>query len=204
MQIDFSQLSSNEIYHTMTQTLVPRPIAWVLTDNGNGSHNLAPFSYFNAVCSDPPLLMFSVGLKPDGSDKDTLTNIREREKFVIHIPSVDQAETVTETARTLAHGESELALTQLTTTPFEGFSLPRIQQCKIAMACTLYEIKSLGATPQRLIFGKIEQLYLADEITTLDQKSRLKVETSLLDPLARLGGGEYASLGSVFSLTRPA
>ena len=82
MHFDLSELSPNRVYYTMIQTLVPRPIAWVLTDNGNDSFNLAPFSYFNGVASDPPLLMISVGKKPDGTLKDTRTNIIERNEFV--------------------------------------------------------------------------------------------------------------------------
>lgn len=71
MDINLDDLSSTEVYYTMTETLVPRPIAWVLSENLSGSYNLAPFSYFTAVCSNPPLIMISVGKKPDGSPKDT-------------------------------------------------------------------------------------------------------------------------------------
>ena len=75
MNLDFSQFNANQRYHLMTQTLIPRPIAWVLTDSGNDSLNLAPFSYFTPVSSNPALLMISVGLKPNGDKKDTLVNI---------------------------------------------------------------------------------------------------------------------------------
>jgi flavin reductase (DIM6/NTAB) family NADH-FMN oxidoreductase RutF len=101
MNIDLSSLSNNNVYHLMTQTIIPRPIAWVLTKNKDNSTNLAPFSYFNAVCSNPPLCMLSMGKKPDGAFKDTGTNLIEGADCVIHIAHVNQAEVVTATASTL-------------------------------------------------------------------------------------------------------
>ena len=71
MYVDITQLDPQQIYITLTQTVIPRPIAWVLSENANGSLNLAPYSFFNAVSSEPPLVMISTGLKPDGCPKDT-------------------------------------------------------------------------------------------------------------------------------------
>ena len=81
MYLNLSDLSASQVYHTLTQTLIPRPVAWVLSDSGNDGLNLAPFSYFNAVCSDPPLVMISVGKKPDGNQKDTCSNGRLVSRF---------------------------------------------------------------------------------------------------------------------------
>lgn len=203
MQIDFSQFSATERYHLMTQTIIPRPIAWALTDSGNESYNLAPFSYFTAVSSQPALLMLSVGKKPNGENKDTLTNIIQNKKMVIHIASVNQAELVTQTAATLTHGHSELDFANLTTVPFEHFALPRLAECDIAFACELYEIKELGDAAQTLIFVEVKQLYLSDTIATKNEKNRVTVDASKVEPLARLGGGEYAAITSPFSLQRP-
>lgn len=203
MQIDFSDFSTAQRYHLMTQTIIPRPIAWALTDSDNGSYNLAPFSYFTAVSSQPALLMLSVGKKDNGDPKDTLTNIINNKKMVIHIASTEQAELVTQTAQTLAHGESELDGTNLTTTVFEKFSLPRLAECDIAFACELYEIKELGDAAQTLIFVEIKQLYINERIVSKNEKDRLKIDASKVAPLARLGGGEYASITNPFSLQRP-
>ncbi|CAM3226079.1 flavin reductase family protein [Moritella viscosa] len=182
----------------MTQTIIPRPIAWVLTDSGNASYNLAPFSYFTAVSSKPALLMISVGKKPSGDNKDTLTNILKNKKMVIHIASDDQADIVTQTAATLAHGESELANAGLTTTAFDDFSLPRLTQCDIAYGCELYDIKEIGDAPQTLIFVEIKQLYINDNVVSTDTKERLNIAADKIKPLARLGGGEYASITASF------
>lgn len=203
MQINFSDIGANQRYHLMTQTIIPRPIAWALTDSSNGSLNLAPFSYFTAVSSAPPILMLSVGKKPNGDDKDTLVNIKSTKKVVIHIASAQQANLVTQTAQTLAHGESELTATDLSTTDFDHFSLPRLSQCDIAYGCELYEIKELGDVPQTLIFIEVKQVYINDKVVDIDEKQRIKVHADRVQPLARLGGGEYSSITEPFGLVRP-
>ncbi|MCW9080337.1 MAG: flavin reductase family protein [Colwellia sp.] len=203
MNLNFSDFSANQRYHLMTQTVIPRPIAWALTDSSNGSFNLAPFSYFTAVSSAPPILMLSVGKKPNGDSKDTLVNIIKTKKIVIHIASERHASLVTQTAQTLAHGESELTNAGIETTDFSGFSLPRLTQCDIAYGCELYEIKELGDVPQSLIFVEIKQLYINDSVADLDDKQRVKIHTERIQPLTRLGGGEYASTTAPFTMTRP-
>ena len=203
MNLNFSDFSANQRYHLMTQTIIPRPIAWALTDSGNSNYNLAPFSYFTPVSSAPPILMLSVGKKPNGDDKDTLTNIINTEKVVIHIASEQDAELVTKTAATLEHGESELSANNLTTTEFTDFPLPRLSQCDIAYGCELYEIKPLGDVPQSLIFVEVKQVYINDAIADIDENQRIKVHAERVKPLARLGGGEYAAMSSPFTMTRP-
>lgn len=203
MQLDFSDFSANQRYHLMTQTIIPRPIAWVLTDSGHENYNLAPFSYFTAVSSEPALLMLSVGKKGNGDNKDTLTNILNSKKMVIHIASAQHAELVTQTAATLEHGESELTNTGLTTTEFGDFPLPRLAECDIAYGCELYEIKQLGDGAQTLIFVEVKQLYLDDSVAQQDDNQRIKITADKVQPLARLGGGEYASITEPFSIQRP-
>ena len=203
MNLNLADFSPNQRYHLMTQTIIPRPIAWALTDSGNGSFNLAPFSYFTAVSSAPPILMLSVGKKPNGDSKDTLVNVINNKKMVIHIASDKHAQLVTKTAETLAHGESELHNTNISTTEFAGFSLPRLAQCDIAYGCELYEIKELGDVPQSLIFVEVKQVYINDNVADIDEKQRIKVHADRIKPLARLGGGEYATIKKPFEIVRP-
>ncbi|WP_207062214.1 flavin reductase family protein [Motiliproteus sp. SC1-56] len=204
MQIDLGELSPSATYFNMIQTLIPRPIAWVLSENADSSLNLAPFSYFSAVCSDPPLLMISLGKKPDGSAKDTRANIEARGHFVIQIPSMGLLEAMNESSMTLPAGESELDRLQLATEPFAGSALPRLKDAPIAYACELYELHEVGNTPQALIIGKVTQLYIDDRVATQDAKGRLKVDAAKVDPVARLGASEYAKLGDIIRLQRPA
>ena len=186
----------------MTQTVVPRPIAWVLTESSEQEYNLAPFSYFTPVSSNPPLLMLSVGKKPSGEIKDTTRNALETGKLVIHIASSSSAETMTATAATLDHGDSEVTANNIELVEFEGFSLPRVKECAVAFGCTLYEVKEVGEVPQSLIFAQVETVYISEDV--IDKESeRLKVDALALDPLSRLGGGEYATLSNVFSVARP-
>ena len=143
MYFDLAELSPNQAYFTMTQTIVPRPVAWVLSENTSGDFNLAPFSYFNAVCSDPPLVMLSIGRKPDGSPKDTRVNIEQRGHFVIHIAHREQAKPMTESSATLDYGDSEVARLGLQTVPFQGFTLPRLTGCRIFEVARPYQTEQL-------------------------------------------------------------
>lgn len=203
MIIDLASLSPNQVYFNLIQTLIPRPIAWVLSDNGDKSHNLAPFSYFNAVSSDPPLIMLSLGMKPDGAIKDTRANIEERRHFVVHIAHRELLEHVNETSRTLPHGESELARIPVELTQFDGFTLPRIAQCRVAFACELYSSQRIG-TDQTLILGQVQKIYVADEVCEQDAKGRCRILAKAIDPIGRLGADEYCTMGDVITLRRPA
>lgn len=204
MQIDLSTLTPSQVYFTMTQTLVPRPIAWVLSENEDGGYNLAPFSYFTAVCSDPPLLLFSAGRRPEGGPKDSTANIEARRRFVVHIAPRELVEPLNASAASLAPGVSEVEQLGLATVPFQGFPLPRLEGCRVAFACELDRVIELGRGPQALILGEVKAIYLDDEAVSRDHKGRLKVHADRLDPVSRLGPEEYAALGEITRLVRPA
>lgn len=203
MDIDFSSLSPSKRYHLMTQTVLPRPIAWVLSKNSDESFNLAPFSYFNAISSEPPLLMISVGMKPTGETKDTAQNLQQGQSCVVHIPSVQHAQDVTASAATLPYGVSELDQINACVTPQDTFELPRLTTCLVAFNCIVHEITKIGTTPQTLIFLEIKSLHVADDVVVQDAKGRDKFDAAKIKPLARLGANEYASLSDVISLVRP-
>ena len=202
MRIDFAQLEPSQAYFAMIQAIVPRPIAWVLSDNGNGTHNLAPFSFFTGVTSTPPLLLISVGHKADGSRKDTWVNIDERRDFVVHIAPRELAEPLVATAASLPHGESEVSAAGLKTEPVEGFSLPRVVGPRVAMCCSKHAIHEVGDGPQALILGQVRLMWVDDSIVE-NRDRRIMIDPQGIDPLARLGGNEYASLGKLFSVKRP-
>ncbi|MCG2634484.1 MAG: flavin reductase family protein [Gammaproteobacteria bacterium] len=204
MIIDLADLSPNQVYYSLIQTLIPRPVAWVLSENSGGNFNLAPFSYFSGVCSDPPLIMISVGQKPDGTNKDTRVNILARRHFVIHIANRNLATAVTNSSASLAYGDSELERLGLTTEPFPGSPLPRLAACPIAFACQLYDYRELGRHQQQaMILGEVKQLYLNDDVAQQDEKGRLTVDATAVDPIARLGGNDYTRFGEVITVPRP-
>lgn len=206
-----NSMSGAEVYHATVQSLLPRPIAWVLSEHQDGHYNLAPFSYFTAVSSEPALLMFSVGDKAPGEGKDTKVNIAHNPHFTVHIPSFRHARAVTESSRTLPATESELNHLNLKLTQFDGFSMPRVADCAVAFACTLHDIQAVKGAPQSLVFGRVEAIYLADSCSKMDQvrkssgelTERLVVDPLEVDPLARLGGNQYGRLGEVISVPRP-
>ncbi len=202
MHIDLSTLSPNQVYFSMIQSVLPRPIAWVLSENENSSYNLAPFSYFNAVCSNPPMIMLSIGKKPDGSIKDSRVNIEARKQFVVHIAHREMAKHVTATSASLPAGESELEKEGLEIAPFEDFRIPRLADCRIAFACEYDTTHELGPDKQGMILATVKHIYLSDDVATHDGK-RLVINPAAVDPIARLGGNDYTTFGEVITVPRP-
>jgi len=205
MLIPFAELSESEAYLAFSQIIVPRPIAWVLSDNGTGSlpaqrWNLAPYSYFNAITSAPPTVMFSIGDGMAGKVKDTHRNLRERTHCVIHIASSSQAQVLQDTAAELPAGVSEVTTTGLALTEWE-WPVPRIADAPCALGCVATQFTRVGDTDQTVVFAQIERLWLRDDVVGHDDKGRLVVDVARYDPLARVGRGGYARLGPVFRPT---
>ena len=203
MRIDLDQLSPADVYGLMIRTIVPRPIAWVLSDNGNETYNVAPFSYFNGVTSRPPTLSISIGRKRDKSKKDTWRNIEERGHFVVHIPHRGQAEAVAQTAASLPFGESELPLAALEVVAEDGWQLPRLKSARVAMLCRKHQIVEIGPGPQGLVIGEILSVHLDDAVATASDSSIPTISATDLDPLARLGGDDYCGVSPAFTVARP-
>jgi len=197
MIIDFNNLTKSQVYFTMIQTLIPRPIAWVLSQHENGKLNLAPFSYFNGVASEPPLLMISAGRKRSGEQKDTWANIEARNSFVVHIPSTAHASEVTQSADSLDAGVSEIEALGIETVPMEGFHLPRLKHAKVAFGCKLHEIIEFGNSTQAMILGEIQCLFVEDDLVHSEGK-RLTIDPTGIDPLARLGGKFFSGITAPF------
>ncbi len=202
MQIDLSTLRPVEAYALMTQTIIPRPIAWVLSENEDKSFNLAPFSYFNALSSDPPMIMISIGLKPDGDIKDTRKNIEQRHHFVVNIAHKELAEPLTASSASMPADVSEVEALNLAVTPMPGTSVPRLSDCRIAYSCELDSVHMIK--DQAIVFAQLKNLYIADDVVGEDAKGRLKVIADSVDALGRLGGGEYVTAGDTITIERPA
>lgn len=183
----------------MTQVLIPRPIAWVLSQNENQSFNLAPFSYFSGVCSNPPLISLSIGKRKNGEPKDTRRNILERQHFTLHLPSVHQAQLVTDSGKDYELGLSELQALNIETERLEGFSLPIIKGARIALACEYHQHFEIGEAEQALILGRVLKLYAAEEVIEIENE-QFNFNSLAIDPLARLGGQNYAGLTAPFSV----
>ena len=203
MEIDLGPLSESQRYPLLTQTIIPRPIAWVLTDNSlpdDARWNLAPFSFFNGICSDPPMVMFSVGSwDVAGKAKDTLSNIRKNASFTIGIANQHQVKQVQQSAISLEHGDSEVSKFGISVSSWD-WPTPLIDGCRINFACTLSKEMRIEESSQTLIFAKISKIWVVDEAVSKDEKDRIVIDPEKIDPLLRLGAGKYGTLGSVMPM----
>lgn len=184
--VHFDDLSRGERYFFMTSLIVPRPIAIVATQDEQGRDNLAPFSYFNAVSSEPPCVMFSVGQKRDratGSlhNKDTLTNLQKHPEFVIHIAQASQLPIVDATGEELVYGESERAKLGLTLVESSWVKVHRVLEFPVAMECSLEKTVELGNNT--VVIGRVLGAHLRED---LKLEGKWEADFARLDPLARL------------------
>jgi flavin reductase (DIM6/NTAB) family NADH-FMN oxidoreductase RutF len=147
--------------------------------------------------------MISISKKPDGTLKDTRANIKERKDFVLHIPSWEQLEPMNASSATMAAGVSEVEKLGLELTDFEGSRLPRIKDSRVAMACSLYEIREIGNGPYAMILGRIHHIYITDAAIVEQTDEKIRIAPEKLDPIGRLGGPQYAELGRIVTLARP-
>ena len=210
MQISMAALDPQQTYALMTQTVIPRPIAWVLTRRPGCDSvdpedlNLAPFSYFNALCSQPATVMISVGLRPDGSLKDTSANLVEGSPCVIHLPDRQLVQACNLTATPLPPGESEIRHAGLELTEFADFPLPRLREAPLAMAGHAVQTVTIGSKAQQsVILIELSEVFSAEHCVSVQENGRLKVDAWAMDPVARLGPTEYTTLGDRLTLPRP-
>jgi flavin reductase (DIM6/NTAB) family NADH-FMN oxidoreductase RutF len=200
MEIELGPLNESQRYALLTQTIIPRPIAWALTDNslqGDSQWNLAPFSFFNGIASDPPMVMFSIGSwDVSGKSKDTLVNLRKKPAFTIGIANQHQVKQVQQTASSLEHGVSETSQFGIAVHTWD-WPTPLIDGCRINFACTLSKEVKIDESSQILVFAKISKIWVADEAVSKDEKDRIVIDPQKIDPLLRLGAGKYGNLGSV-------
>ncbi len=200
MEINLEPLSERETYALLTQTIIPRPIAWVLTDNslaGDARWNLAPFSFFNGIAPNPPMVMFSIGSwDVSGKAKDTLVNARKNKSFTIGIAGQHLVKQVQQTATELSPGVSEVTEFGISVTPWD-WPTPLIDGCGINFACTLAKEVKIEESSQILIFALITKIWVRDDAISRDYKDRIVIDPEVIDPLLRLGAGQYGNLGSV-------
>lgn len=179
MLIDPQSLEVNTVYKLMSNTIFPRPIAWIATE-GEMEVNLAPFSYFIPVSSEPPCVMVSIGPSEEGGLKDTAKNILLHGKATISLADDRKAGLIDATAEALAYGENEadkfgIAMAKTA----EGYP-PRVSDAKAALLCSLHQEVSLNGSEQIILFLKIDAFYYADEV--IDERHNVK-----LDNIGRVG-----------------
>lgn len=201
MNLDFSSLPAREVYAWMSSTIVPRPIAWVSTISAAGRTNLAPFSFFQGVTSNPPTLMFVPVNTREGGKKDTLRNIEAVPEFVVNLASFALAEKMNATAALLPYGESEFEAFGIAAAASDQVRPPRVALAPVSFECRLHSIVPIGEGPMaaNVVFGRILQLHVRDDVLGADGRP----DFAKLDLVGRLGGESYTRITDRFALKRP-
>ncbi|MGF9965466.1 flavin reductase family protein [Bacillus rhizoplanae] len=200
LSIDPSKNTERENYKFLIGSIIPRPIAFVTTISKEHILNGAPFSYFNIVSSNPPMISLAIQ-RSEGRQKDTAKNILDSKEFVVHIVDEQNVERVNKTAANLPPTQSEIELASFTPIASEKISVPGIQEAKVRMECVLEHSLELGDSDSPgcdLIIGKVVQFHVENEIY---EKGR--IDPKGLGAVSRLAGHNYAKIGEIFSIERP-
>jgi len=200
MELDITGTLADRAYPILASLVCPRPIAWVTTLNDDGSVNLAPFSFFNLMGSEPPLLVFCPGDRADGTPKDSALNAEKRGEFVVHLVDEPLAETMVRTAASLPYGESEVSRESLTLAPSSTIATPRLADAPAALECKLHSIQTIGEN--RMVFGLIQRVHVRDE---LYDPTTHHILTAKYRPVGRMASPNwYCTTGDQFEIIRPA
>jgi len=179
-----------ETHKLMIGSIVPRPIAFVSTLSKDGLENLAPFSYFNGICSNPPSIMFCPARRGyDGKTKDTLNNIRDTEEFAVNIVSEDFAEQMVSTSTDFEPEVNEFEVSGLTPVPCQKIAPPKVAEAKISFECKLNKIIPVGNEGPGggfVIIGTIVLFHIDDDVYEDGY-----INLGKLRPIGRLAGNMY-------------
>ena len=192
--------TERENYKLLTGSIIPRPIAFVTSMASDGTVNGAPFSYFNIVSSNPPMVSISIQRK-DGVRKDTARNIAERGTFVVHIVDEENVKRINETAASLPADESEVNLANLSLEESDLIEIPGIKEAKVRFECKIEQIIELPgeqAIGSDLIIGKVVNFHIDEDVYEDGRINQVK-----LAAVSRLAGANYAKVGETFSIERP-
>jgi flavin reductase (DIM6/NTAB) family NADH-FMN oxidoreductase RutF len=200
MLFDFAAIAPQDCYKLLISTVVPRPIAWVVTQNLQGRLNAAPFSFFNVFGGDPPVLVIGIGGRAPGDIKDTGSNIRETGEFVVNLVSDEAAAQMNITAIEFPPEVDEIAEAKLTTLPSTKVKPPRIAESPVALECERMMIIELNVD-RALVVGRVLAMRVRDDCV-LDA-GRCYIDTPRLHLIGRMhGGGWYARTTDRFELPR--
>lgn len=199
--INLTELPPRDVYAWLISVIVPRPIAWVSTISAAGVTNLAPFSFFNGVTSNPPSVLFCPVNDRNGKKKDTLRNIEETGEFVVNICDFAHGQQMNASAALLGPEESEFEKFSIPTETSLVVKPPRVAGAPVAMECSLHSIVRVGEGPLggNIVIGLVQRLHVDDRVLGEDGKC----DASKLDAIARMGGDWYATTRDRFTLSRP-
>jgi len=194
MIFDPTELDTHSVYKLLVGAVVPRPIAWISSCSRDGVLNLAPYSFFNVASREPPMLAISIGPRTGGEayPKDTLTNLRESQEFVINIVSVALANAMHETAINYPPEVDEFVRAGVTPAPCVVVKTPRVAEARISMECTVEHMLRLGS--DYLVIGRMHRYHVDDALI-----SNGRIDIQALDPLGRMAGN-FTRIETLFDL----
>lgn len=207
MDLNSSEIPHDELYGILLNSVAPRPIAWVSTLSASGQPNLAPFSFFNVLCVDPPLLGFSPGLRQPkqanashGEPKDTLRNIRQTKEFVVNVVTYDLLRPMNVTSGEYDPSVNEFELAKVTPVPSRLVRPARVAESPVSFECKLHQILDFSPAPTSgsLVIGEIVAIHMNDA-----HIKNGRLDRNSLDLIGRMGGIQYTRTTERVELARP-
>jgi len=199
MELDLEGKHAQRAYQILASLVTPRPIAWVTTLGPDGVVNAAPFSFFNVLGANPPILGFCPGDRDDGTPKDTVRNIRLSHEFVVNLVDEKIAEAMNRTAASLPYGVSEIQSASLTTAPSSVLKPPRIAESPASLECVEWGTLQIGGN--RLIIGLVKRVHVRDEL--FDSQTQ-QIRSELFHVIGRMASPNwYCRTRDRFEMVRP-
>lgn len=208
-RLDAKDLRASDTYRLMTDIVAPRPIAWVSTVAPDGTRNLAPFSYFQAVCSNPATIVLGISWKSDGTPKDTLANILATREFTVCHVDEAQAAAMHRTSANVGPEVDEWELAGVEATASNHVAPPRIRSAAAALECRLGHAIPIGQGPtgkpsSTLVVAEVLSFVVRSALVRRDEQGRLRpIDPDALQGVGRLGGIAYTKTGDRFDFDRP-
>jgi flavin reductase (DIM6/NTAB) family NADH-FMN oxidoreductase RutF len=193
VEFDPAVADKRQIYRLLVGSVVPRPIGWASTLSSSGVANLAPFSFFTVVCVAPPMISLTIARNPDGSEKHTLKNVRDTGEFCFNVVTEPVWKEMVDSANAFPEGDSEFAETGLTPIPGVKVKTPRVKEVPIHFECKLERVIELGPNRHPLVIGEVVYIHVDPACMTGNY-----IDMKKLNPIGRLNGFFYASLGEIF------
>ena len=202
MDISPEALPWQSVYKIMIGSILPRPIGWISSIDELGRQNLAPFSFFNAICGNPPHVLFCPMIRgTDKHVKDTLRNVRATGEFVVNIVTEALAEAMNLTATELPPEVDEFELAGLTPSPSAAVRPPRVAESPVHFECRVTQIVDIGDQPGAgsVVIGRVVHLHVAERVLFGGDK----IDLEQLRPIGRLAGYAYCHVTDIFKMVRP-
>jgi flavin reductase (DIM6/NTAB) family NADH-FMN oxidoreductase RutF len=202
MEIDPLSLPWKSVYKILIGSVVPRPIGWISSIDPEGHANLAPFSFFNVVCANPPHILFCPMIRgTDQKPKDTLRNIRSTGEFVVNLVTEGLAQAMNLTSTELSAEINEFEISGLSPQPSTAVHPPRVAESPVHFECKVATIFDIGDQPGSgsVVIGRVIHIHVRDDVMIGSDK----IDLEKLKPIGRLAGSDYCRITDLFQMIRP-